>query len=209
MAACLRTRTGVSLCTWIFAASLAACGGGGGDGEGGSADPATVTSANEITPGDFQVNPGASWRPRSPGDYFSGTLSSVDLTRLNGGKPLGGGRILDVQSLGSFHYDIQGHLAYVATGLFVDAQGQPLAPATGSGVRSVSSSQECGLSSGGDSVPEDFAFSATLAQPLVVPEGAAALRLSVSDCYFRDNALSDDPIRIRIILRPSTTSSAA
>jgi hypothetical protein len=157
----------------------------------------------ESTPGTFEVNPGATWKPSPPGDTNSASLVSVDLTRLNNGQPVPAGSSLDVTSAGSFYFNSVGDLSSVATGVFVNAAGSLLAPnPVGSTVGPTSSTLDCNQLGLPDAVPEDFTIPSDRVATVVVPVGATAMRLSVSDCYYQDNRkYSADPIRITITLK--------
>jgi hypothetical protein len=177
-------------------APLAGCGGGGGGGGGGDDSlPIVNPSDAEYLNGVFYINVGASWIPSPKGSYYTEGLVSVDLAKINAKT----GDVLEVQSSGYFYYTELKEISYGAAGLFVDASGKPLAPASGSTVSTYSSLTECGQAvPPPDPVPEDFEIKVQ-ADTLVVPAGATAMRLSVSDCYFPDNdENTPDPIRVSI-----------
>ena len=180
---------------------LCACGGGGSS--DAAADKAGTAPALEVAPSTFQINPAASWKARAfNDDYYSGSIAAVELRTLNAGLDLPAGTLLQMQSLGSFRLDAAGSLSSSATGVFVDKTGLPLAVSGGTPYPSPSSTADCGMPELGDTYPEDFVIPGAGAVSLPVPAGATALLLSVSDCHYRDNKFSDDPIRVRLTLRP-------
>ena len=84
--------------------------------------------------------------------------------------------------------------------MFVDAAGTPVAPLPGASFQSPSASADCGVSDLGDTIPEDFVIPSTGTLSIALPTSAAELRLSVSDCYYKDNSRSDDPLRVTVKL---------
>jgi hypothetical protein len=189
----------VAACIALIAAlQVVGCGGGGGE-----ARKLPIVAATQLAPGTFLIDPGATWKPNPAGDYDVASLVSVDLALLNNGQALGAGRVLEVTSAGRFQFNAKGDLSVVAAGLLVNASGLGLTPGSGSTVGAVSASTVCGQPDIADSIPEDFSIPNDSVATLVVPEGARAMRLSVSDCYYSDNSIySADPIRVIITLKP-------
>jgi hypothetical protein len=166
-----------------------------------------VAAEASTIPGDppqtFLIRPGASWKPSQATDSFVDSLAAIDLTRVNGGLPVAAGRILEVRARGRFDFDSQGNLSDGATGLLVSSAGTPVAPGIGSTVGPTVTANECGLTSGADAFPDDFLIPNDSPATVVVPSGAVSLRLSVVDCFYRDNRVfPGDPIRVTVTLRP-------
>jgi hypothetical protein len=182
---------------------LAGCGGGGGGG-GTPGQNILVVAATRDPPNSntFLINPGASWKPPPSDDFYNQPLASVDLALLNNGQPVPAGRVLQVQYTGQFYYTVNGDLAVGAAGLLVNASGQFLAPGGGSTVGATSAATDCKLLNVPDTIPEDFSIPSGVVGTVVVPEGATAMRIAVSDCYYKDNsAYAADPIRVTITLQ--------
>lgn len=177
---------------------LAACGGGGGS-DSGTSTTAKPADATESAPGEFLVNPAASWKPTAQGNpNYVGNIASVALSRLGGSPAVGAGSVILATSLGSYIYESNGAVATGAAAIFVDANGATLAPAAGSTALTAAAPSGCTNEVVPDPYPGDVVIPTSPAVRLVVPAGAVALWLSTDDCQFADNRPASDPLRVKL-----------
>lgn len=192
----------------FVAGGLVACGGGGESGTGsgpGTATGSRVASYAVVQPAAahlYPVNPAATWKPLLGDlDGMQGPVSVIDLSAVVAtGSALAGTR-LTVQTVGA--YDATANAAssqWLAnvSAVFVDAQGVIVPPVAGPEALAPAYVRECaGSTPATDPVAGDFLIPTAAPAILVVPPGAAFLRVSVDDCFFADNrSAPSDPLRI-------------
>jgi hypothetical protein len=163
-----------------------------------------VTPATELSPGEFMVNPGATWKPFTTStDANVGAVVSIDLSRLVPTGTQVAGAVFEVRVLGTYDQTSRATtptLSQDVAATLVDSAGTVLALPTGWPLALAAQSQ-CGTRDlGTDPFANDFLIPASQAARFTAPASVVGLRLSVDDCYFSDNTVTESN-RLRVSVK--------